>query len=194
MILNGVLKWEQPFFPAVIGGVLTFVFIILWWIDLSLLTLVAFTLLLTTVLDYGYPFVSKFIFKAENWSGSQEKLYEQIINDIVDIKVCVSGSITSFFNSRAEKSTFVSSCTLYNCSTQPLINLTILVPYNCNSQLIIPRIYWFNVQQSLPCVFNCGCAGHVSRLEGKGHCQEGFGSDKGSHWTLFEENSTGQGS
>ena len=110
--MNGVLKWEQPFFPAVIGGVLTFVFIILWWIDLSLLTLVAFTLLLTTVMDYGYPFVSKFIFKPENWSGSQEKLYEQIINDIVDIKVCVSGSITSFFNSRAEKSTFVSSCTL----------------------------------------------------------------------------------
>lgn len=108
VLLNGILKWEQSFFPGVIAGVITFIFIILWWLDLSLLTSVALSLLLSTVLDYGYPLVSKFIFKPENWSGTQEKLYEQIINDIVDVKLCVSGAITSFFNNRAEKSTFVS--------------------------------------------------------------------------------------
>jgi hypothetical protein len=108
VILNGVLKWEQSFFPGVIAGVITFIFIIIWWLDLSFLTQAALSLFLTTVLDYGYPLVSKFIFKPENWSGSQEKLYEQIITEIVDVKLCVTGAITSFFSSRSEKSTFVS--------------------------------------------------------------------------------------
>lgn len=61
-----------------------------------------------TVLDYGYPLVSKFIFKAENWSGSQEKLYEQVIQEIVDVRLCVCGAVCSFFSSRSERSTFVS--------------------------------------------------------------------------------------
>jgi hypothetical protein len=106
LILNGVLKWDQSFFPGVIFGVLTFLFIILWWLDLSTLTLIAFITMLITVLDYGYPLVSKFIFKPENWSGTQEKLYENIIQEIVDVKLCIEGSISSFFNSRSERSTF----------------------------------------------------------------------------------------
>jgi len=108
LILNGVLKWEQSFFPGVIFGVLTFLFIILWWLDLSTLTLIAFITMFITVLDYGYPLVSKFIFKPENWSGTQEKLYENVIQEIVDVKLCIEGSISSFFSSRSERSTFVS--------------------------------------------------------------------------------------
>lgn len=116
VLLNGVLKWEQSFYPGIIGAVVTFIFIIVWWLDLSFLTQISLGLLLTTVLDYGYPLVSKFIFKPENWSGTQEKLYEQIIGEIVDVKLCVTGAITSFFNSRSEKSTFVSEKKNYkNC-------------------------------------------------------------------------------
>jgi len=106
LILNGILKWDQSFFPGVIFGVITFLFIILWWLDLSTLTLIAFITMLITVLDYGYPLVSKFIFKPENWSGTQEKLYENVVQEIVDVKLCIEGSISSFFNSRSERSTF----------------------------------------------------------------------------------------
>lgn len=108
LILNSVLKWEQSFFPGIVGGVLTLLFIVLWWLDFSSLTLVALIAILVTVVDYGYPLVSKFIFKPDNWSGTQEKLYEQVIQDIVDVKLCVCGSICSFFSSRSERSTFVS--------------------------------------------------------------------------------------
>lgn len=108
LILNSVLKWEQSFFPGIIGGVITLLFIVLWYLDFSTLTLIALITIFVTVLDYGYPLVSKFIFKAENWSGSQEKLYEQVIQDIVDVKLSVCGAVSSFFSSRSERSTFVS--------------------------------------------------------------------------------------
>lgn len=108
LILNSLLKWEQSFFPGIIAGVLTLKFLILWYLDFSTLTLAAFAMIFVTVLDYGYPLVSKFIFKADNWSGTQEKLYEQVIQEIVDVRLCVCGAVCSFFSSRSERSTFVS--------------------------------------------------------------------------------------
>lgn len=116
LILNSVLKWEQSFFPGIIGGVLTLLFIVLWWLDFSTLTLIALVTIFVTVLDYGYPLVSKFIFKAENWSGSQEKLYEQVIQDIVDVKLSFCGAVSSLFSSRSERSTFVSLLSSHNVS------------------------------------------------------------------------------
>lgn len=108
LIVSKVLKWEQSFFPGVIAGVVTFVFLLLWFLDFSSLTLVALSLMVVTVLDFGYPLVSKFIFKPENWSGAQEKLYEQVIEEIVDVRICVESKVSSFFASRSERSTFVS--------------------------------------------------------------------------------------
>lgn len=108
LVLNGVLKWEQQWYPGVIGGVITFLYILIWLLDFSFLTLVAVIALLVTVVDYGYPLVSKFIFKPEQWSGAQEKLYEEVIENIVSVKLCLKKSISSFFGSRSERSTFVS--------------------------------------------------------------------------------------
>jgi hypothetical protein len=113
LILNSVFKWEQSFFPGIIAGVQTLLFIVVWYLDFSLLTLVALITILVTVVDYGYPLVSKFIFKAENWSGTQEKLYEQVIQDIVDVKLSVCGAVSSFFSSRSERSTFVSQSFIF---------------------------------------------------------------------------------
>lgn len=111
LVLNGVLKWEQQWYPGVIGGVLTFLFILIWLLDFSTLTLIAVVAIIVTVVDYGYPMVSKFIFKAENWSGAQEKLYEEVIENIVSVKLYIQKSISSFFSSRSERSTFVSVIT-----------------------------------------------------------------------------------
>lgn len=109
LVLNGVLKWEQQWYPGVIGGVITFLYILIWMLDFSALTLVAVVALLVTVIDYGYPLVSKFIFKPEQWSGAQEKLYEEVIESIVGVKLCLKKSVSSFFSSRSERSTFVSA-------------------------------------------------------------------------------------
>jgi hypothetical protein len=106
LILNSVLKWEQKYYPGIIFGVVSFKFLMLWYLDFSILTLISLTALLVTVLDYGYPAISKFIFKSENWTGTQEKSYENVIQEIVDLKVCACTSIHNFCNSRSERSTF----------------------------------------------------------------------------------------
>jgi hypothetical protein len=132
LLLNSVLKWDQQFFPGVIGGVISIVFLILWWLDFSSLTLIALITIFITVLDFGYPLVSKFIFKPDNWSGSQEKLYEQVIQEIVDVKLCITGCISSFFNSRSERSTFVS------CTIRASCDILILICCCCCFSISLP--------------------------------------------------------
>lgn len=107
--LNSILKWEQKYYPGVIFGVVSFVFLMLWYLDFALLTLVSLIALLVTVVDYGYPAIHKFIFKSESWTGTHEKNYENVIQDIVDFKVNTCSSVHNFCNSRSERSTFVST-------------------------------------------------------------------------------------
>lgn len=144
LIFNSILKWEQSFFPGIIGGVLTFAFLIIWYLDFSTLTLIALTLIFVTVLDYGYPLISKFIFKAENWSGSQEKLYEQVIQEIVDVRLCVCGAVCSFFNSRSERSTFVSHEFAIVKNKSDL--WFVLVSHRCDSWFTCSRLDWLDIQ------------------------------------------------
>lgn len=182
LILNSVFKWEQSFFPGIIGGVLTVVFLFLWYLDFSTLTLVALTMILVTVVDYGYPLVSKFIFKAENWSGTQEKQYEQVIQDIVDVRLCVCGAVCSFFSSRSERSTCVSS--VLTSKDSFIFKLSILVPHRCDSRFNCSCMDRIHLQQPLLGVLVRPRFGDVSGLEGKGDHQEGLQPDKRGRWTL----------
>lgn len=175
LILNSVLKWEQSFFPGIIGGVLTIQFLFLWYIDLSALTLVALVALLVTVVDYGYPLVSKFIFKAENWSGTQEKLYEQVIQDIVDVRLCVCGAICSFFSNRSERSTFVSHLFLLHQQRYKTSTLFFfLVSHHSHCWLDRSCMDRINIQQSFLGVLDDSHLGYVSRLEGERYHQVGI--------------------
>lgn len=91
LLLSSVLKWEKKFYPGVIFGAISFLFLILWFLNLSLLTLVGVIGVVAVLIDYGYPVVSKIIFKPENWTGAQEKAYEEVVNEILAIKLKVCG-------------------------------------------------------------------------------------------------------
>lgn len=95
LIFSSVLKWEKKFYPGVIFGAITLLFIVLWWLSLSLLTLVGVIGLLAILVDYGYPIVSKIVFKPENWSGAQEKAYEAVVTEILAVKLKVC-SVTKY--------------------------------------------------------------------------------------------------
>lgn len=109
LLFGSVLKWEKPFYPGVIFGATTFLFIILWYLSLSLLTLVGVIGLVAILIDYGYPIVSKIVFKPENWSGAQEKQYEEAVNEILAIKLKVC-SVTKYASVPKEEKTIVVSC------------------------------------------------------------------------------------
>lgn len=108
LLLSSVLKWEKKFYPGVIFGAITILYLTLYYLDLSLLTLIGVIGLFAVIIDYGYPMVSKMLFSPENWTGAQEKAYEEVINEIVAIKLKVCGITKYACVPKEEKTLMVS--------------------------------------------------------------------------------------
>lgn len=105
VLTNSFLKWEKKFYPGVIFGVISLVFLILWYLDLSTLTLVSLIALCGAVFDYGYGILAHFLFHAENWTGSKENQFEEACNEICATKIKLCSWYTFLFTAKEKKST-----------------------------------------------------------------------------------------
>lgn len=109
LLIDSLLKWQRKAYAGVLFGVINIVFLVIWWMDLSVLTMAALTGLAITMLDYGWPIVSKFVFKPENWTGVQEKSFEGVCTELLNVWMQVRSVYDCFFNHRETKSTKVNS-------------------------------------------------------------------------------------
>lgn len=106
--VDAVLKWEKKFFPAIIFGVNSLLFLIVWYLDFSMLTMAALTVLFVAQMDYVFPFVSKILFKPNNWTGVQEKKFEDICSELCLLQCRLCSMYSYVFSAKEEKSTMVS--------------------------------------------------------------------------------------
>lgn len=121
---SGVLKWEKNFYPGITCGAVTFLYLVLWWMDLSVLTTVALIALTICAGDFALPLLLKFVFKPENWTGAQEKKYDQCCVEIYNSKVQLCNLWIRFCNAKEQKSTMVSGIEWNSCvSSESEINL-----------------------------------------------------------------------
>lgn len=107
LLLNCILKWEKKFYAGIIFGATSFLFLMIWYMDMSILTQLSLFALIGVVLDYAYPIASKFIFKPENWTGAKEKLFEEVCHEICSIWLCICSIYQFSFVAKEEKSTKV---------------------------------------------------------------------------------------
>lgn len=104
---SSVLNWEKSFYPAITCGIVSVLYVMLWWMQLSVLTTVALVALAICAGDYVLPLLLKFVFKPENWTGVQEKRYEEVCREIFNAKVQLCNLCTRFRVAKAQKSTMV---------------------------------------------------------------------------------------
>jgi len=95
LLVNQLLLWEKPFFPAVIAGVTTFLYLVLYCMDLSNLTLFPLLGVLILVADFGVPFVTPKVFDPAKWTSSQEQEFEKICGCISRASQELSKACTS---------------------------------------------------------------------------------------------------
>merc|ERR1711915_775158 len=94
--VHSLLAWDKPFYPGIIAGSSTFVFLLIWYYEPSLLTLFSLLGLLVTLADFLVPRVSGMILGSHSWSGQHERQYEEIVKSIASFSSCVS-CCSSFF-------------------------------------------------------------------------------------------------
>lgn len=87
--LNALITWEKPYFPGIITGAVTLIFIMLWYFDPSVLTTLSIIGIISCVLDYIVPILSASFFDSSKWTGAQERKYEEICHDVVGLYICI---------------------------------------------------------------------------------------------------------
>lgn len=80
---DGFLGWEQDWYPAVTGGILTASFLFIWYWDPTLLTFIAFMGLMVTLADFLGPKIINKVYGADSWNGVKEKKYDEVVEEIM---------------------------------------------------------------------------------------------------------------
>ncbi|XP_045117627.1 ADP-ribosylation factor-like protein 6-interacting protein 1 [Portunus trituberculatus] len=99
--LHSVLIWEKHFFPAISVSAVTFLFLIIWYIEPSMLTLLSILGIIITLCDYLVPQVVPWVVGAHYWTGAHERKYEQIITSIASL-FCLASSMSQTLTSMKE--------------------------------------------------------------------------------------------
>ncbi|XP_017112206.1 ADP-ribosylation factor-like protein 6-interacting protein 1 [Drosophila elegans] len=82
----GVITWEKQYYAGVVFGAISVLYLVLWYLDLSLITLLSLLGLLGLILDYVFPTVSRLIFGGGNWDGDQEAKFEDVCGQVCAVK------------------------------------------------------------------------------------------------------------
>lgn len=129
LVLNSFLKWEQKYYAGVVTAVITLVFLLVWYCDLSFITCIGLTGLIATLFDYFYPKLSKMFFKSENWRGMEEKKFEEVAEEIFQYKNRLRAVCNFVFDAKSEKSTLV--CLIYNIKNK----MSLIISFHYSSFL-----------------------------------------------------------
>ena len=80
--INGVLRWEEDWYPAAIAGAVSAFYLAIWYIDPTLISFVSFCGLLLTIIDYVGPKVLNQVY-SNNWTALQERQYDEVCESMV---------------------------------------------------------------------------------------------------------------
>ncbi|XP_014681875.1 PREDICTED: uncharacterized protein LOC106821536 isoform X2 [Priapulus caudatus] len=80
------VTWEQKYFAGIIMGIVSIVFLMLWYFEPTILTTVALFALFLCIVDYVVPLAASNIFDSDNWTGEKEKKYEQVCERILHVR------------------------------------------------------------------------------------------------------------
>ncbi|XP_017891469.1 ADP-ribosylation factor-like protein 6-interacting protein 1 [Ceratina calcarata] len=80
--LNSILLWEQSWYPALILGITTTIFLLIWTLEPTVLTIISVSLLVLALIDYIVPPITSFLSPANNWTGQKEKELDEICQNL----------------------------------------------------------------------------------------------------------------
>jgi len=86
LVVDSVLSWEKEWYPAVTSGSLSLLFLLVWYKDPSMLTLMSVVGLLITVLDFAIPRLQAKLFPESAWSAEKERKLDQICQELMFTK------------------------------------------------------------------------------------------------------------
>lgn len=105
VILAGdqVLRWEKPWYPAVSVGATTILFMLIYFLDPSVLTGLSCTVMILCLADYLVPTLAPRVFGSNKWTTEQQQRFHEICGNLVKTQRRVLGWWKRLFALKEEK-------------------------------------------------------------------------------------------
>ncbi|KAL0842312.1 hypothetical protein ABMA28_014443 [Loxostege sticticalis] len=116
--LKSVILWEQQWHPCAIIGTVSFLYLLLWLLDMSTLATFALVGLILNFVDFIVPVICNSLYGPSSWTGQKEKTFEEICKSIVVHYNKILHQINSFYSLRD-----TSPCMYYVISISMLCTL-----------------------------------------------------------------------
>lgn len=106
--LKSVMLWEQQWHPCALFGTTSFLFFIIWLLDLNSIATFAIIGLIINFVDFIVPIVCNSIYGQTSWTGNKEQMYEDICRSIVGYYNKTLNQISIFYSLRETSPCMVS--------------------------------------------------------------------------------------
>ncbi|KAK2829771.1 hypothetical protein Q7C36_017761 [Tachysurus vachellii] len=97
------LRWEKAWFPAVLVGSTTVLFLLVYYLDPSVLTGLSGAVMVLCLADYLVPTLAPRIFGSNKWTTEQQQRFHQICGNLVKTQRRVLGWWKRLFALKEEK-------------------------------------------------------------------------------------------
>lgn len=103
---NKVLEWDDTHHPAILVGVITFVFAIVWFLEPSVLTCFSLTGLLLCLIDFVVPALTSYFTSSAEWTVVEERQFETICIRLLNARTHLVNALASLSELKNEKPKF----------------------------------------------------------------------------------------
>ncbi|XP_067912305.1 ADP-ribosylation factor-like protein 6-interacting protein 1 [Heterodontus francisci] len=98
-----VLRWEKSWFPAIMMLIVSVVFLLIYWLDPSVLTGVSCAIMIICLADYLVPTIASRMFGSNKWTTEQQQRFHEICSNLVKTQRRIVGWWRRIFALKEEK-------------------------------------------------------------------------------------------
>ncbi|XP_025858962.2 ADP-ribosylation factor-like protein 6-interacting protein 1 [Vulpes vulpes] len=103
LMADKVLRWERAWFPPAIMGVVSLLFLTIYYLDPSVLSGVSCFVMFLCLADYLVPILAPRIFGSNKWTTEQQQRFHEICSNLVKTRRRAVGWWKRLFTLKEEK-------------------------------------------------------------------------------------------
>lgn len=157
--LNSILLWERSWYPGLILGFTNFLFLLIWFMEPALLTVISVCLLVVALVDYFVPILSSAFFSTNSWTGQKERKLEEICQNLSVAILQLQGLGKTMLNARNNRPNIyygsTTLCLVLLAWLGSTINNLFLIYLAVNAILLAPGLrHKGRAQQAIKFIYN----------------------------------------
>ncbi|KAK0178596.1 hypothetical protein PV327_007474 [Microctonus hyperodae] len=150
--LNSILLWEKSWYPGLILGSTTTLFLLIWIMEPAFLTIISMIMLLLTLTDYFVVVISSTFFPSSGWNGQKERKLDEICKTLSETTLQIQSIWKFIINARHNRPNLyyglITLCLSLSAWLGNLVNNLLLIYVAVNIILLSPGFRHKDLVQS----------------------------------------------